>query len=287
MDKLRELQLLSVDMLRQFDEVCSRHQVDYFVIFGTALGAVRHKGFIPWDDDIDIGMTRTEYRKLKEIPAEDWGDELYLTDGEGDEPYHEKVFPRVYKKGTDFESAYWVKYLKNPKRNIGIKPISLDIMLYDHVDSIEEAEQKTRKAQRLNRMFLYTKYCMNIAPEDSPARKIQTIGKRMAHRCLRMIYNPKEVLRKYYRLVDKKEGKYLISFDSWTRNDIMGSLMEEKDMFPLQTVPFDGIEVKTIRNVEKYLTQVYGDYMKLPPEDKRGAHSPAILDLGGFAIQGE
>ena len=280
MDELRKLQLVSVKMLKEFDEICSRNNIEYFAVFGTLLGAVRHRGFIPWDDDIDIGMLRTEYRKLKELPQEEWGESLYLADGDSGENYHEKLFPRVYMKGTDFESTHWVKYIRNDKKGIGVKPISIDILLYDHVRSPEEAQQKLNRARRLNRDFLYTKYCMNIAPGDPPLAKAKTLFKRLAHRWLSLFHTPEEILHRYYRLVSQTEGEYLISFDSWTVNDIMGSLMKEEDMFPLQELPFDGITIKALRCTDVYLKQVYGDYMQLPPENQRFGHVPQILVLG-------
>ena len=66
-DILKKIQIILTDMMGQFVKICDENNIEYFVMFGTALGAVRHQGFIPWDDDIDIGMMRSEYDKLRKV----------------------------------------------------------------------------------------------------------------------------------------------------------------------------------------------------------------------------
>ena len=105
-DQLRQLQLVETDMLATFDRICRRHDIPYFIAFGTAIGAVRHQGFIPWDDDIDLAMLRKDFDRLREVPQDEWeGLELVTA---GNTPYyHERIFPRVYKPGTVFETQAW------------------------------------------------------------------------------------------------------------------------------------------------------------------------------------
>lgn len=70
MDKLRKLQLVEIDLLKEFIGICKENNLRYYMLGGTLLGAVRHKGFIPWDDDIDVGMPRKDYKKFLQIVKE-------------------------------------------------------------------------------------------------------------------------------------------------------------------------------------------------------------------------
>ena len=111
-DKLKRIWDVEIDLLEKCKAICRKYNLNYCASSGTLLGAVRHEGFIPWDDDIDVGMLREDYNKLKSAPQEEWG-ALQLVDGESNVFFHEKVFPRIYKKGTVFESELWKKYTYN------------------------------------------------------------------------------------------------------------------------------------------------------------------------------
>lgn len=143
MDDLKKLQLAETEMLQVLDDICAEYEIPYFVLFGTALGTARHQGFIPWDDDIDVGMLRSDYEKLKKIPKEAWKG-LELISPEDNCFYHEKLFPRIYKPGTVLEFEKWKKYVHNPD-DIK-KPVWIDIFLFDYVDSREEALKKAKAA---------------------------------------------------------------------------------------------------------------------------------------------
>lgn len=72
-DVLKKLQKAEIEILKDFDALCDKYSIDYFVCGGTALGGVRHEGFIPWDDDIDIGMTRDDYERFLEVAETEYG----------------------------------------------------------------------------------------------------------------------------------------------------------------------------------------------------------------------
>ena len=79
---LRKLQKAEVEILKDFDILCEKHNIDYFVCGGTALGGVRHQGFIPWDDDIDIGMTRDDYNLFLEVAQREYGDKYRIVNAD-------------------------------------------------------------------------------------------------------------------------------------------------------------------------------------------------------------
>lgn len=100
-EELKELQKVLLDILKEVKRVCDENNIDYFIIAGTALGAVRHKGFIPWDDDIDIGMTRDNYEKFIKIANTKLSEEFFLQTMETEEetPFY---FAKVRKNKTKF-----------------------------------------------------------------------------------------------------------------------------------------------------------------------------------------
>ena len=85
---LKQLQNVEVDMLEIFVRICEKYDIKYFAIYGTAIGCIRHQGFIPWDDDIDVGMLWEDYKKLRAVPKEEWGDSVILCDPSDDNEDH-------------------------------------------------------------------------------------------------------------------------------------------------------------------------------------------------------
>ncbi|KDE71244.1 hypothetical protein FUSO7_10000, partial [Fusobacterium necrophorum BFTR-2] len=105
MDKnLREVQLIELEILIEVDRICKKYEIEYFLDFGTLLGAIRHEGFIPWDDDIDIGMTRDNYEKFMKIAPSKLKKEYFLQNIDSEEqcPY---LYSRLRKKNTVFLQA--------------------------------------------------------------------------------------------------------------------------------------------------------------------------------------
>lgn len=99
---LRKLQLSELDILKKFHEVCEKHNLTYYLTGGTLLGAVRHKGFIPWDDDIDVVMPYDDYKKLCKLPSEVFGEEFFLQNADTDVQYP-LLFSKLRKNNTHAE----------------------------------------------------------------------------------------------------------------------------------------------------------------------------------------
>lgn len=103
-EMIRKIQESYVRLLMKFDSVCKKYDLQYWVTWGTLLGTIRHEGFIPWDDDLDIAMLREDYVKLCKIPSTEWGDEYLFCSGQSNDLRHDKIFGRVYVKNSVIQS---------------------------------------------------------------------------------------------------------------------------------------------------------------------------------------
>jgi lipopolysaccharide cholinephosphotransferase len=103
-EQLRALQLMELKMLSKVDDICRKHNIRYYIVAGTLLGAIRHGGFIPWDDDIDIAMYREDYTKFLEIAPDELGTEFFVQTWQSERNYFRYV-ARVRANGTAFVPA--------------------------------------------------------------------------------------------------------------------------------------------------------------------------------------
>lgn len=276
---LHDLQQVQLGMMRDFDAICREHDIPYFLLFGTALGAVRHGGFIPWDDDVDIGMMRSDYKRLKQVFLEHGNDinSLMTVEPSDNVPYHENIFPRIYKKGTVFHSEWSETYLPPLKEKKGVW---LDLFLFDFVDSPETAQQIEEKSFTLHRRYFYRKFNLRLRRSVGLVANLKTLVKKILHFHAKLHWTPDDILNDYYKLVgSQKSGEYIVSYDSWEKSDVLSTVMRYDDYFPVKEIPFCGENFLIMNRYDRHLTQVYGDYMQLPPEDKRVNHPPHILDL--------
>lgn len=256
MQCLRERELA---LLRAFIEVCGKLGLRYFVVQGTLLGAVRHGGFIPWDDDIDVGMLREDYeiflRQGQALLPRDFFIQAHGTD---------PAYPHGFAKLRDSDSAFVETTCKELSMHHGI---FIDIFPFDcYPDG-------AIKQLRLLRKKLLLRYrirqCLFI-PKD---RKLTAgnLARWVLMGLSRICYPELErALEAQERLYSScRAGKRRINHGSpWGRRECV-----PKDWLE-ETVPmeFEGITVMAPKCWHAYLSHVYGDYMQLPPPEKRIPH---------------
>lgn len=263
---LRKLQLTELDILIEIDKICRKNNINYFLIGGTLLGAVRHKGFIPWDDDIDIGMLRSDYEKFVDlcINKKVLGKKYFLHCNESDEDYF-IPFIKVKKNNTTFA-----------ERTIdGIdthKGIYLDIFPYDNVPKQDSFKQKIQAIIVRNIHYaIYVKY--HVYKLKDKRRKVFTWF---------LTLLPSKILKKlnnYFSTMfeNKSNNKYIVSL-AGSSPYYEETLLKEK-LFPLKEIEFENHKFFAFKENDYYLSQLYGDYMKLPPEEDRKNHDPICIDF--------
>lgn len=268
---LKKLQEIEMRILKDFIEICEKNNLKYFVSGGTALGAIRHKGFIPWDDDIDVALSREDYDKFLVIAERDYSDKYCIMNND-----HNNKFPlmntRWGLKGTEYKT----EDLKDIPGEFGI---FLDIFFFDNIPDDDKLMRKQHtKAWFYGKLLVLsgvkkpTLYCYGIK------KKVLEIIFFIAHYMLKIIPNSSRFFYKkaykystMYNSVETKRFAYMFDPKRYT------SIMNKDDVYPLKKVKFEKMKVSIYKNACEYLFVRYGDYMTLPPEDKRHTHPPYSL----------
>ena len=246
---VNDIKKIEVDILRNIDSFCKEHNLKYFLLGGTLLGAVRHRGFIPWDDDIDIGMPREDYDtfcRIFKLPNLD----LHLPG--------EKKYPYPFAKVTQKNSVIYE--LENSYQ--GYFGVYVDIFPLNEIPDDLKLRQKYFK--KLNNY----KYLISI--KTTLLSKKRNFLKTILLLILKFLF----VFVPVERLVLKVD-KYVSSFNNcdFIGNSSWGYGIREttkKYVFSNTTnLPFEGHSFPAPSNYDEWLTNVFGDYMKMPPEEKR------------------
>ena len=282
---IRTIQLSGLESLHKFDHICKKYNIQYFAIYGTLLGAVRHQGYIPWDDDLDLGIFREDYEKLEKIPAEEWGEELELVSPVSAETKHDKFFPRVYLKNSKIQSYQDVRDWKDPKTNESwYTSLMIDLYIYDHIpDDDEKVHQIREMFKKYKNRYKILKLKANLKFKFDK-RSIKNFGRWIYGNAGRLIFKDpwKRLYNKAVNIVKTSSPGERIS----TYYSVLDqTCFEKEDIFPLQEVDFEDMKIRIPRNYSKFLEIAYGKtYMQFPPENERYHINFIYADLGNGTV---
>ena len=256
-----DLKIIQFNILRNFKAVCDLINVNYSLIGGTLLGAVRHKGFIPWDDDIDVCMTRDDYRIFEDYCLSNKTDFVFLSNET--EPNYGYLFAKLFDPNTIQN-----EFVGNRKQiEIGVH---IDLFIYDAMaDTYKDSIKTYNKSKILRELLIaanWKKYSKSKTHKwyYEPARLMLFVFSRFIS------------YRKTIRIIEKmyinnsfSSKKYVanLSSDKRTKSIIESSCFEKY----IELV-FEGEKFKVFDRYEVYLNNMYGDYMTPPPENKRITH---------------
>ena len=256
LDKLHQVEL---EILDDFVNVCEKHKLRYFLTGGTMLGAIRHSGFIPWDDDIDIGMPREDYDKFIKIGTDALGDKYTLECFELNKNYY-LPFAKIKKNNTIFDEGIIKDKLS--------KGIFIDIIPFENVDKINKS-LKFRAGMVKN--IMETMFC------KMHARKLSHTNKPLFCFFLKLL--PKRVLMKmqhhYQTKCKNNDSKYINALGGTYH--YLKETFKREDILPPKKIKFEDREYYGMNKPDVYLSQIFGDYMKLPPQEKRRNHRPDMI----------
>ena len=251
---IEEIHARVLAIAKEFDQICTRHHIPYYMLGGTMLGAIRHKGFIPWDDDMDFG-----------VPIEYYKERIHILESELPTPYRcctYKNHPAIlynYMKIEDHSTCIDDKAICLPlEQKLGV---NIDVFPLNVCTLGGKAERQIRKKKDLLGMI----YQESFAHPDSHLRK-------MAKKCLRLLTggSPKKMQDEIDRLLlSIHQGDYLGNlFGRWAEKEIIPIAWYGSDKrYEFEDTSFVGIEES-----DKYLSRLYDNYMQLPPEKDQVAH---------------
>ena len=271
---LKRIQDVELEILKDFMDICDRHGLDYFGIAGTGIGALRHHGFIPWDDDIDVAMPRDDFEKLLPLVEKEMGDKYLIMNAER-YPNYPLMTTRMTMRGTKFKE----EALKNIDAPLGI---FLDLYPLDKVsDNPKEARRQARDAWFWSKILILRSIPFPMLGFSGWKAKIIHAICGLAHLVLSILHVPKTWIYKKAYEAETRSNHYTKTknLDFFCDTTPYMNLYAVKDIYPLRKLPFEDVELNFPHNLHNNLTGMYGDYMQLPPEEKRKNHYPYELEF--------
>jgi lipopolysaccharide cholinephosphotransferase len=264
---LRQAQLVLLRMLKIVDHICRKHNLSYWLCSGTLLGAIRHKGFIPWDDDLDISMLRDDYEKFVKIAIAEFPDDMMLQTHETDPNYHYLPLPCKVRDTKSFMFA------PGHENETGAKGLYLDIFPVDryHLNPLVFCWERTIK---IYNTFICKCLDSVYYAHESRVRKLLSYFHPVFH--VLVVAYQKFARRKIRRNKQLGVNCYIgAGFDTlWKR------YFKYEDIYPLVEVAFEDALFYAPHSPDVYLKVLYGaDYMTPPPESKRTCHASVIKPI--------
>ncbi len=254
--ELRRLQLVQLELLEELDRVCRKHGIRYLMDGGTMIGAVRHKGFIPWDDDIDVAMLREDYEQFKTVTC-DLNSNLCFFQDHTTDPCYRWGYGKLRKKGTSF--------IRKGQEHIQCQDgVFIDIFPFDDIP-------KSRCMQKLQDIYLF---CLRKVLW-AEVGKVTCRGIWRMWYCLLAKIPHKLVLAKIDAIAAKSRNDSpckvrILMFPAFSKKGEYG--LNKRVLLEVEEFEFERRMFLGYKNFDERLSAEYGDYMKLPPEAERVPH---------------
>lgn len=248
----RVLQLKLLELMKMFHNVCECNNIQYFMLGGTMLGAVRHKGFIPWDDDMDVGLPRQDYERVLSLPQSEWPDHVYIKTPDNSK---DLIFP--YSKIMDKNTT-----LIEDRLDGIVGGIYIDIFPLDGAGN-------SFFSAKMRYFLFYLKQGLLYYNQDHGTEK--TILRRVFQKYARM-QNVKKLYSSATKWMTKADYHHSLIIGNYPGAWRIREFMPREYMGTPTLYKFEDTKFYGPENFDAYLKSLYGDYMKLPPLDKRLSH---------------
>lgn len=255
-DTLRKLQLTELELLEEVDRICQKCDIRYNIIAGTLLGAVRHGGFIPWDDDADVALLRPEYEKFRKACETELDTTRFYFQDHTNTPGYRWGYGKLRRKDTLF--------LREHQEHMPYdQGVFIDVFPLDYVP-------ENYGLRRLHnfKCFIYRKFFWSevgrIADKSRIKRVVYSIMSRVPEKKL------KESFNRFVQKTNRKETSWVRILTFPTPNKAYG--YRTKWYQKSAATVFEGVTFRGIWDYDAYLSFKFGKYMELPPEDQRKVH---------------
>ena len=257
-----------LNMLAWFHEYCVSNELRYYLVEGTMLGAARHQGYIPWDDDIDVGMPRSDYEQLKKKIEGSIQENRYLLESEdSDNSDYFYMYSKLYDIRTTQVEDRKVKVV----RGVGI-----DIFPIDGIGETEE--EAFHNFKRIG--LLLDVLTSRVVSVRNGRKWYKNVAVKVFQALPSFLINEKKIMKSISELCKQRsfdESKYVGGLVTTYRTK---EIMPRSYYGEPKLYKFENIEVYGVSDYEHYLTQLYGDWRQLPPKEKRQtAHLQLDVDL--------
>ena len=264
--RLRQLQLTQLEILKTFDSFCKENDLKYSLFFGTLLGAVRHKGFIPWDDDLDVGMPREDYEKFLNLWEKSTYSQKYILQNKNNSPLFTQTFTKIRKDHTTFIEI---------ESEIGCyhNGIFIDVFPFDKApDGFLKEKLFLWKAMKY--LLFSREY---VDPKSNPLIKLISKIILKSSTGEKRINARNKLLNQITGYQTCNDSFHYVHISTFSEMFIK----YDKTLFEKITyINFEEEYFSVVENWDYVLQKLYGDYMQLPPKEKQVlAHHPIVIDF--------
>ena len=265
-DQIQKLRDIEVDILKHFIDVCKKMDLKYYVIAGTLIGAVRHKGFIPWDDDIDVAMPRRDFDIFTKEAYKYLPKYLFVQTH-----FTDKEFPFNFAKIRNSNTTFIERSCHRLNINLGV---FIDVFPLDHFLNDECFKKKTFK-----KIKIYKTAIGRVFFREHKSLKLR-FNQFFSFFLFPNPYSALKAMDKFVTKIPKSDYCNNYSSNYGLKEACLWSWFGDG-----VDIEFEGIIVKAPKEYHLYLTQIYGDYMVLPPVEKRApCHQTDLIDLNNSYI---
>lgn len=270
MDQREQLRKAQLYITNEIKRICDLHNIHFFLDCGTLIGAVRHGGFIPWDDDIDLGMLREDYEKFLTIAPKEIGTE-FIIDNYTTNPDYALVFSKIRLKGTKYIEAKGSPFAKHNE-------IFVDIFPYYEISD----NDRERKCEGLIMGILAQAIMSKSGYKVWKGEQIWKRLKFIPTDIIGWLCSKDGLYNKIARFYNKHKGTKCVCIHDGYKKSYLHWYIPKEYLAELVECEFEGYKFPIPKYYDEYLTIAYGDYMTIPPIEQQTTHMIQELDIGDY-----